>query len=289
MSFSPLRVGGVPEHFNYPWHLVQETDLHQKLDFSFTWQDFPGGTGAMSEALEQNELDLAIMLTEGSVAGIQTGKTFQILGTYVNSALNWGIHVAAPSPWASIQALEGKRFAISRYHSGSHLMSFVLAKQNAWAPQDLSFELVGNMEGARKALKEGQADAFMWEKFTTKPLVDSGEWRRIGECLTPWPCFVLVARKEIIEERANEILPLLEVVKEALSYHDKSSKIRYIADKYALRLEDVATWFAFTEWQVSPHLSRAAIEKVLTYLTELGVIESASDPELLKACICAWE
>ena len=68
---------------------------------------------------------------------------------------------------------------MSRMGSGSHLMALVAARQRG-AP-DPEFEVVGDLQGARKALKNKEADLFMWEKFTTKPLVDSGEWSRVDE------------------------------------------------------------------------------------------------------------
>jgi hypothetical protein len=39
----------------------------------------------------------------------------------------------------------------------------------------------------------------MWERFMTKPLVDKGIFRRIADCPTPWPCFVIAVRDEVLE------------------------------------------------------------------------------------------
>ena len=61
---SSLRLGGVPEHFNLPFHLLQEA----RSSVPFSWQDYPGGTGALCKALESNELDVATVLSEGIVA-----------------------------------------------------------------------------------------------------------------------------------------------------------------------------------------------------------------------------
>ena len=33
----------------------------------------------------------------------------------------------------------------------------------------------------QESLEGGKANGFLWEKFTTKPLVDSGVFRRVGE------------------------------------------------------------------------------------------------------------
>ena len=62
----------------------------------------------------------------------------------------------------------------------------------------MDFEVVNNLDGARSALKSDQAHIFLWEKYTTKFLVDQHEFKRIGEYPTPWPCFVISATDNII-------------------------------------------------------------------------------------------
>ena len=50
-----IRIGGVPEHFNLPWHDV----IADARDYASTWRDYPGGSGAMIDALASDELDVA--------------------------------------------------------------------------------------------------------------------------------------------------------------------------------------------------------------------------------------
>lgn len=52
-----IRIGGVPEHFNLPWHLALEEGLFLKAGVSVEWIDFPEGTGAMNKALRAKEID----------------------------------------------------------------------------------------------------------------------------------------------------------------------------------------------------------------------------------------
>jgi hypothetical protein len=48
----------------------------------------------------------------------------------------------------------------------------------------LQFEIINTIDGAVEALTSGTADYFMWERFMTKPLVDKGIFRRVGDCPT---------------------------------------------------------------------------------------------------------
>ena len=53
-----LRVGGVPEHFNAPFHYAMKRGLYEPaLGTSVAWTTFPGGTGAMAAALEAKNIN----------------------------------------------------------------------------------------------------------------------------------------------------------------------------------------------------------------------------------------
>lgn len=282
MDYSTLRIGGVPEHFNLPWHLALEEGIFEKENISLQWQDYPGGTGAMASDLGDKKLDLALLLTEGAVADICKGGNYKIISLYVESPLIWGIHVYHTAPFQHLKELEGKRFGISRFGSGSHLMAFVNARQQGWDPSRISFEVVGNMEGAQQALAAGKADAFMWEKFMTKPLVDQGDWKRMGECPTPWPCFVMVARNEIISNQVETLRRILRIIRAyCLKAKQTANTIPLVARRYGLKEEDAATWFKEVEWAQENNIQHPMLERVMNMLLELQIIEKKLPPEAL--------
>ena len=74
-----------------PWQIAQESGA------PFNFEVCHGGTGQMCKQLESGELDVALMLTEGTTQHIAKGGNIRIVGTYVASPLVWGIHVAANS------------------------------------------------------------------------------------------------------------------------------------------------------------------------------------------------
>ena len=176
-----LKLGGVPEHFNLPVHLAIEDGLFEEKGILIEWIEFPEGTGAMTKALRNQEIDIAIILTGGIVKDIANGNPSKIIQNYVSSPLIWGVHVAAKSSFKTLNDLEHARVAISRYGSGSHVMAHVQARENGWNTDQLKFVEVQTLNNAVRSLTENEADYFMWEHFTTKPLVDSGVFRRIAE------------------------------------------------------------------------------------------------------------
>jgi hypothetical protein len=61
-------------------------------------------------------------------------------------------------------------------------MAYVNAANQNWNTDNLQFEIINTIDGAVEALTSGTADYFMWERFMTKPLVDKGIFRRVGDC-----------------------------------------------------------------------------------------------------------
>jgi ABC-type nitrate/sulfonate/bicarbonate transport system substrate-binding protein len=89
-----VRIGGVPEHFNYAWYLALKQGHFKKQNIEIFWNDYSGGTGQMNKALRENVIDMAVILTEGVIKDITEGSPCKIVQVFVESPLIWGIHVA---------------------------------------------------------------------------------------------------------------------------------------------------------------------------------------------------
>lgn len=276
-----LRIVGVPEHFNLPWHMAIEEGLFAQAGIDLVWTDIPEGTGRMSQMLIEGETDLAVILTEGITKSIVEGNPSRIIQEYIGSPLLWGIHVAQSSEFRTVESLKGQTAAISRFGSGSHLMSYLLARENNWNTLDLKFEIVDNMDGAVKALQQGTADYFLWERFTTKPLVDAGIFRRLDDYPTPWPCFVIAAREQAIKESAAAIRLTLDNINKISSEFRKIPSIdRTLANRYGQEQEDVLLWLSKTRWSQS-QLEIQVIENVIDTLYDLKLISKKISAEKL--------
>ena len=267
-----IRIAGVPEHFNFPWHMAMEEGAFEERGIELEWIEVPEGTGRMCNMLEEKETDLAIILTEGITKSIVEGNQAKILQGYINSPLLWGIHVAAESSYNDLSELEGTRAAISRYGSGSHLMAYVMAEAQQWDTAALSFEVVHTLSGAVKALQNGEADYFMWEHFTTKPLALDGVFRRLADCPTPWPCFVVAANQEILEKEAGSLRHVLEIINRYTREFKMIPSIdRTLANRYNLELQDVRDWLGITQW-TQEQLNPQTIDIVQNTLLNLQLI-----------------
>ncbi|MCT4698630.1 substrate-binding domain-containing protein [Tenacibaculum haliotis] len=279
-----LKIGGVPEHFNYPWYITLKNKEFTNQNINLRWQDYPGGTGQMCKALRSGDVDIAIVLTEGIIKDIINGNPSKITQTFVKSPLIWGIHVGHKSKFKKIEDLENATVAISRFGSGSHLMAIVNAHNNGWDIDKLKFKVVGDLQGGIDALTNGDADYFMWEHFTTKPLVDNNTFRRLGDCPTPWPCFVVAVRNEVLENNFEEVKKVLDIVNSCTSDFKNIENIdKTLAIRYEQQLEDIQEWLSITEWTDGKPVTENLITGIQNKMLGFNVIDSKKDSnELIR-------
>ena len=268
-----IKIAGVPEHFNFPWHLCIENGEFKAENIDLQWTDVPEGTGKMCQMLRNGETDIAIILTEGIIKDIVAGNESSIIQMYVESPLIWGIHVDANSNFYNLSDLENKKAAISRLGSGSHLMSIVNAKNQHWNIENLQFEIVNTIDGAVEALTNEKADYFMWERFMTKPLVDKGIFRKIADCPTPWPCFVIAVRNEFLKKNRKEVQEILKIINNTTSkFKDIPFINETLATRYNLKIEDITEWLSITNWS-QKNLDSETLNKIQNQLLELKIID----------------
>jgi ABC-type nitrate/sulfonate/bicarbonate transport system substrate-binding protein len=278
-----IKIAGVPEHFNLPWHLCVENGEFDSVGIDLQWTDVPEGTGKMCQMLRNGETDIAVILTEGIVKDINAGNPTKIVQVYVESPLIWGIHVDANSRYKTLSDLEKAKVAISRYGSGSQLMAYVNADNQGWKTDEIEFEVVNTIDGAVEALTSGKADYFMWERFMTKPLVDKGIFRKIADCPTPWPCFVIAVRNEFLEKNIGSIELILEIINNTTrEFKDIPSIDRTLASRYHQKIEDIQEWLRLTKWSQKP-LEEKMLNKIQNQLFDLKIIDKKGTfAELVK-------
>jgi len=263
-----VKIVGVPEHFNFPWHLCIENGEFEEIGIDLQWTDIPEGTGKMCQMLRNGETDIAVILSEGIVKDIVNGNPSSIVQVYVKSPLIWGIHVSTISNFQKLEELENKTVAISREGSGSHLMAFVNAKNQNWLLENLKFETVHTIDGAVEALTNGKADYFMWEHFMTKPLVDKGIFRRLADCPTPWPSFVIAVRNEFLETNRQTLELILEVINNTtIEFKEIPSIDRTLAIKFNQNVEDIRDWLSKTQWSQN-NIKEKELENIQNKLFE---------------------
>jgi ABC-type nitrate/sulfonate/bicarbonate transport system substrate-binding protein len=275
MKKNTIRIGGVPEHFNLPIHLAIEKGEFQSRGVNVEWTTYKGGTGQMTKAFEDGEIDVCVLLTEGIINAIINGNPSKIISNYVISPLCWGVHTAADNLLNNYLDIFDKNFAISRFGSGSHLMAIVDANTKDQQIKPEKFKVIKNLENALESLKKHETDVFYWEKYTTKPYVNSGELKRIGEFYTPWPCFVIAASDKILKEQPENIIRVLRTIHDSNDkFMQNENSVNLVSERYEQKVDDVKRWYHNTEWAIHGWVSNKMLKSVIYSLKMAGIVEA---------------
>jgi len=271
-----MRVGGVKEPFNLPWIKAFEADAFRHLDLEVSFTYFDGGTGELIGALEDKTIDLATVLTEGAVTAIANGSACRLHSAFTTTPLRWGVHVKAGAKQDKVSELKGKKFAISRFGSGSELMAYVLADEQGWNLKDNQFVVVGGVDGAVEALPKGKAHIFLWERFVTAPLVKKGIFKRVGELPTPWPAFYTAGGPGMVEHNREFIDEVVDIVLgfAAQLKADTDGTITEIVDRYGMGRRDARTWLKGVEWPDTVMVDDDVLFTTMQKMVDLGRIET---------------
>ncbi len=275
-----LRIGGVPEHFNLPFRVAARCGYWTARGLDVHWAEQSGGTGQMLARLENGSLDAAAILTEGIVTAIARGLPARIVAQYIDSPLPWGLHVAASSRFERPRQLATARFAMTRPGSGSHLMAYVLADRLGFSLRPDQFVEVGTLDGARRALARGRADVLMWDHFMLAGLVQAGELRRIGVQPTPWPSFVIAARRGATLSRVRQAARAIAEL--AASLKASGELGRLAVDLYGVLPDQVAAWERGVRWTAGP-LPAATVVDVQRQLRDVGLLPRTYAPSRFLA------
>lgn len=249
----PLRIAGVPEPYNLPWHLAMEKAAFAKAGINLQWHTVHEGTGRMCQMLKEDELDMAVLVSEGAVRDILNGGPHRIVSTFVDSALPWGVHVPAASHLHAPGELKGVPYAISRLGSGSHIMAMIHAERLGWRPAEKDLVVVHNMNGAAERMQHAPPVIFLWETYVTASYVDQGIMRRVDELRAPWPGFVIVAREQFLQGHGALIHRALEVLHhEAETMKRGPHLVELVMQNAGFAEARAREWLKHVHWSVVP-------------------------------------
>jgi DNA-binding transcriptional LysR family regulator len=272
----PLRVGYVREHFCSP--LLQFAAVDR--DTTFTLVECPSGTGQLISRLTNDEIDVAIALTDPLIAGIAKGsKAYKLVGSYVTSPLKWAVITGSKdASYAQISDLQGTTLGISRHGSGSQTMAYVMALQQGWPTEDLRFKVNDDIRGLIDSVNDGSTSAFMWEWFTTKPFADAGECRFIGHVPTPWPSWLIAAHPSPTRAAPSDVRAFLDrlsgYVRTFASPAQRAGpSVAFVQQTFGYPEEDVQAWLRAVAYpddcaEIPAHV----ITDTLAVLQKAGVV-----------------
>lgn len=281
-----IKVGYVPEHFSTPIQFAQSHGFFERNGLKVEFVAYPSGTGHMITSLKNNELDLAIGLTEAFVRGIADTPDvpYEIVSTYVTSPLNWAVSTGVHrDDITGVAGLENKKMGVSRTGSGSYVISYVLALEQQFKsnPPFSDWPECQTFARLRDAVNDKTCDAFMWEYFTTKKYYEEPhkELKMVGNIYTPWPSWVIVRNKTLTDEKTRAFMSALD---QGISYFDDHHEeaIEYIYQNLDYSEADAREWLPTVQFKLQS--AKDAVHQTAKLLGVAGVLKHGEEPDILK-------
>ena len=274
-----VRIGGVPEHFNLPWQLALEDGAFKQGGIDLVWQVYPGGTGAMHNALKYDQLDLAILLTEGFIAAVSSGLEARIVKQYIDSPLQWGIYSGVNSGINPFLRNGKERYAISRLGSGSHLMPQIHAQQESVHINENQFIVVDDLHNAITSLNRNETQFFYWEKYTSLPFVKSNQLKMVSEFSAPWSSFLIAGNTSFVKQYSAELKKTFDII-DAYTQKAKADKsfIDEVCKRFTLTHAEAVEWLENVVWHTGTDLNDCLLANATTALKNTGIINNLINP-----------
>ncbi|KAF8825227.1 hypothetical protein HHX47_DHR7000186 [Lentinula edodes] len=123
-------------------------------------------------------------------------------------------------------------------------MAYVMGFQQGWPSESMNFQVNNDIRGLIDSVNDHSTAAFMWEWFTTKPWLDSGEVRFIGSVPTPWPSWLVAAQPSVNTEALKQFLTTLSsYVRSFDSAESRATKnVNFIKSRFGYGEEDIEAW-----------------------------------------------
>jgi hypothetical protein len=282
-----IKIGGVPEHFNLPWVMALEQNKFTSLPAEISWNYYPGGTGAMTQALMRGELDIAILLTEGFVSAVQKGLKAAIIHRYISTPLNWGIYSGIHN---QMQYTEKTKIAISRRGSGSHLMAKIHSQQIPFELADHQFIEVHHLDDAIGSLQQGHTDYFFWEHWMTLKFVQERKIKQLGNFEAPWSGFLVVASQDCITHQSQLLQDIIAIVKnQSQSFLHDPQTPELISRKFTLTREEALEWLTKQVWNFDDTLDILEMKCAIHALQQMETLPYSINLDELKASWIEWK
>ena len=107
-----------------------------------------------------------------------------------------------------------------------------------------------------------------------RPYVDEGILRLLGECPTPWSCFVIAVRNEVLEEEEDSVKTILNIINNTTKAFKSIPKIDVLlSNRYQQKIEDIQKWLSLTSWS-QEQLKIEELNKVQNQLLKLKLIKN---------------
>ena len=91
---------------------------------------------------------------------------------------------------------------------------------------------------------------------------------------TPWPCFVVAVRDEILKNNFEEVKKVHDIINNCTKdFKDFDNIDTVLAKRYEQQVNDIQEWLSLTEWNDGKPVTKNLITRIQNKMVEFNVIE----------------
>jgi sulfonate transport system substrate-binding protein len=154
-------------------------------------------------------------------------------------------------------------------------MSYLLCNKNGFDVSEIDFVTIGGIDNLVESLENEECDIFLWEKFMLKQYVNLNKLEYVETIDTPWPCFMVACRNDVLEENEEGVRGVLKGLFESskLFKKEREKSIKMIEEKCHLSNEDSEKWFDNVEFSKDGVIDVDVMKNAIDILNQVNVIQ----------------
>lgn len=272
----------------YPLHMLpvmaaEEKGFFKKHGLEVEWTAFDAGP-LMHRALAGGFIDMGLQGAGSQIQAASRGIPVIIVADSKGKE-DFFFFVKGDSAVKGPGDLRGAKIGVTRFGGSGHAYARAAVKALG-LEKEVKFISIGGVTQQVGSLKSGVTDAEVTTSFAFAPLIARGEVRAIVAVreLLPkeWTDIVVGARREFAEKRPEAVKRAVRALQEAGDFIMKNAPWAQERMKAQWKYDDTLAKMVYGELQYGPdfNISRKALENVLNFLLEHGIVEKGRAPAL---------
>jgi hypothetical protein len=105
----------------------------------------------------------------------------------------------------------------------------------------------------------------------TRPHVQRGEVKPVGEFSAPWSSFLIIVGNKVMREKQDAVKRLLEIMNgECITFKQDVHSAIHLSKRFDMTLPEARQWLQHTQWNYNFEVSSASLENAKSALVSVN-------------------
>lgn len=269
--------------FYLPVLAGEEKGFFKQNDLDVEWVPFQGST-PMYQAVVGGAIEIGLAIASHAVEVAARGVPVVIVSD-IQSKEDFYVWVKTKSRFNEPKDLKGARIGVSRLGGPEHIYGRVVAKAMG-LEKEVKFVSTGGIPESLASIKTEAVDAVVLtihQLIKLKVAEEVQEFISVDKYLpSPWIAYMAFASRGLIEKKPDTVSKAVKAILQALDYIREDARWSMEKMKSMQGYSEPEQKLVYDSLQLSRDgkISRKAVENVVSFLTEQGLIIKDKAPAL---------